>query len=77
MHLQLLVDRPDVAADGVDADIQLATCSFVAVPFCQQREQADLVRCQLEEQFFNNPSWYDRFGFMYQNFMAEAYRRPE
>lgn len=30
-----------------------------------------------EETFFNNPSWYERFGFMYQNFMAEAYRRPD
>ncbi len=29
-----------------------------------------------EEKIFNNPSWYDRFGFMYLNFMAEAYRRP-
>ncbi len=29
-----------------------------------------------EAQIFNNQSWYERFGFMYQNFMAEAYRRP-
>jgi hypothetical protein len=30
-----------------------------------------------EAQFFNNANWYERFGFMYQNFMAEAYRRPD
>lgn len=30
-----------------------------------------------EEKFFNNAGWYERFGFMYQNFMAEAYRRPD
>jgi hypothetical protein len=30
-----------------------------------------------EEQIFGNQSWYDRFGFMYQQFMAVAYRRPD
>jgi hypothetical protein len=30
-----------------------------------------------EEQIFGNESWYDRFGFMYQQFMAVAYRRPD
>lgn len=29
-----------------------------------------------EEKIFNNPNWYERFGYFYQNFMAEAYRRP-
>jgi hypothetical protein len=30
-----------------------------------------------EEQIFGNESWFDRFGFMYQQFMAVAYRRPD
>jgi hypothetical protein len=30
-----------------------------------------------EAKVFNNESWYDRFGFMYQQFMAVAYRRPD
>jgi hypothetical protein len=29
-----------------------------------------------EAQIFGNEAWYDRFGFFYQQFMAEAYRRP-
>ena len=29
-----------------------------------------------EEEIFGNEAWYDRFGFFYQQFMAEAYRRP-
>jgi hypothetical protein len=29
-----------------------------------------------ESEIFGNEAWYDRFGFMYQQFMAEAYRRP-
>jgi hypothetical protein len=29
-----------------------------------------------EEEIFHNEAWYDRFGFFYQQFMAEAYRRP-
>jgi hypothetical protein len=30
-----------------------------------------------EEKIFGNESWFDRFGFMYQQFMAVAYRRPD
>lgn len=30
-----------------------------------------------EAQVFGNESWYDRFGFMYMQFMAEAYKRPD
>ena len=30
-----------------------------------------------EAEVFDNESWYDRFGFMYQQFMAVAYRRPD
>lgn len=30
-----------------------------------------------EEQVFGNDSWYERFGFFYHQFMAEAYRRPD
>lgn len=29
-----------------------------------------------EEQIFGNEAWYERFGFIYQQFMADAYRRP-
>jgi hypothetical protein len=29
-----------------------------------------------EAEIFGNEAWYDRFGFFYQQFMAEAYRRP-
>lgn len=29
-----------------------------------------------ESEVFGNDAWYDRFGFMYEQFMAEAYRRP-
>jgi hypothetical protein len=34
----------------------------------------DIAVC--EEKIFHNPSWYERFGYFYQQFMAEAYRRP-
>jgi len=30
-----------------------------------------------EAQIFGNEAWYDRFGFFYVNFMAEAYKRPD
>jgi hypothetical protein len=30
-----------------------------------------------EAEIFNNQGWYERFGFMYHAFMAEAYRRPD
>jgi len=29
-----------------------------------------------ESEIFGNEAWYDRFGFFYHQFMAEAYRRP-
>jgi len=31
---------------------------------------------ECEEKIFDNEAWYDRFGFFYHQFMAEAYRRP-
>ena len=30
-----------------------------------------------EEQVFGEPGWYERYGFMYYQFMAATYRRPE
>ncbi len=30
-----------------------------------------------EENVFDEESWYERYGFFYQQFMAEAYRRPD
>lgn len=30
-----------------------------------------------EATIFNNEGWYERYGFFYQQFMAEAYRRPD
>jgi hypothetical protein len=35
----------------------------------------DIAAC--EEKVFDEQSWYDRYGFIYQQFMAEAYRRPD
>lgn len=39
-----------------------------------KRNLLDIAAC--EEQIFDNPNWYERFGYFYQQFMAEAYRRP-
>ena len=30
-----------------------------------------------EEKVFDNKSWYERFGFMYYEFMAAFYKRTE
>lgn len=30
-----------------------------------------------EDKVFGEESWYERYGFFYQQFMAEAYRRPD
>lgn len=30
---------------------------------------------QCEAQYFNNPDWYNRFGFIYYTFMADRYKR--
>jgi hypothetical protein len=30
---------------------------------------------QCEAQFYNNPDWYSRFGFIYYTFMADRYKR--
>lgn len=30
---------------------------------------------QCEAQFYNNPDWYNRFGFIYYTFMADRYKR--
>jgi hypothetical protein len=35
----------------------------------------DIAACEAE--VFGNEAWYDRFGFIYQQFMATAYRRPD
>jgi hypothetical protein len=32
---------------------------------------------ECEEKVFGNEGWYDRYGFFYHAFMAEAYRRPD
>jgi hypothetical protein len=30
-----------------------------------------------EEKYFNEPDWYDRYGFMYYTFMADRYKRSD
>lgn len=32
---------------------------------------------QCEARFFNNPDWYNRFGFMYFTFMSDRYKRRD
>jgi len=40
------------------------------------RRALDMV-AECEAKYYNNPDWYNRYGFMYYNFIVETYNIPE